>query len=96
MAEEKNFENRIKKFLKERGHWYIKFFANAMTKRGIPDILACINGRFVGIEVKAEKGVISELQIEQKKLIELSGGKSFIVRPSDFENFKKEVMKMEN
>lgn len=98
MGPEKRFENKVKAFIKAQDCWYVKFFANKMTKSGIPDILACINGYFIAIEVKAENGEPSDLQIHQCKLIRESGGFSFIVYPSGFEklkeiieNLKKEV-----
>lgn len=91
MPAEKNFENRIKSFLKENNIWFVKFFANGFTKSGVPDILACIKGRFVGIEVKAEKGKPSPLQIYNKEQIEKSGGIAYILYPKDFEQFKKDV-----
>jgi Holliday junction resolvase len=31
-----------------------KLFRKANTQKGLPDIFACIRGRFVGIEVKAK------------------------------------------
>ena len=88
MAAEKNFENKIKKFLKEQGCWVVKFFANRMTKTGIPDILACVNGYFVAVEVKAENGKPSELQIWNRDKIRESGGISIILYPDMFEHFK--------
>ena len=94
MAQEKQFENRIKKFLKDNNCWYVKYFANAFTQSGIPDILACVNGHFVGIEVKAEKGKPSELQIYHQQKIRESGGLSYILYPKDFEEFKKEIKKL--
>jgi len=53
MAAEKSFENKIKAELHNKGAWRVKFFANAFTPSGIPDILSCYNGRFLGIEVKS-------------------------------------------
>lgn len=94
MPEEKNFENRIKSFLKENNIWFVKFFANGFTKSGVPDLLCSIKGRFVGIEVKAEKGKPSPLQIYNKEQIEKSGGIAYILYPKDFEDFKKDVKKM--
>ena len=42
MAAEKNFENKIKGFLKDHGCWFLKYWGGAAyTKSGIPDILAC-------------------------------------------------------
>lgn len=53
MAAEKNFENKIKGFLKDHGCWFLKYWGGAAyTKSGIPDILACCEGFFLGIEVK--------------------------------------------
>lgn len=92
MAAEKNFENKIKSFLKEEGCWEVKYFANAFTPSGIPDILACIGGYFVGIEVKAQNGTPSDLQLENVAEINKAGGFAFVLYPSAFEEFKKFVI----
>ncbi|WP_412761989.1 VRR-NUC domain-containing protein [Priestia megaterium] len=92
MAAEKNFENKIKKFLDQQGCWYVKYFANRMTKSGIPDILACVNGYFVGIEVKASNGKPSELQIYHRGKIREAGGISVIVYPEQFEEFARLII----
>lgn len=94
MAKEKQFENRIKRFLDDNGCWYVKFFANNYTKRGIPDILACINGYFVGIEVKAENGKPSELQKYHVEKIKQAGGIALILYPKDFEDFKNLIYRL--
>lgn len=87
MASEKLFENKIKKFLKERGCWYVKYFANRNTRSGVPDILACVNGHFVAIEVKAEDGKPTELQKWNVDKIRECGGVAMVVYPSDWEHF---------
>lgn len=89
MAEEKRFETKIKKYIESLGGYQIKFFANAYTKSGIPDILACVGGYFVGIEVKAQNGRPSELQLYNCKKIRKSGGFAFIVYPSGWEDLKR-------
>lgn len=91
MGAEKNFENTVKKFIENSGGWHVKFFANRMTKSGIPDILACINGYFVGIEVKAENGKPSDLQKYHRKKITESGGIAIVLYPADYELFKQLV-----
>lgn len=45
----------------------------AYTKSGIPDILSCCNGKFLGIEVKAKNGKPSELQLYNLKKIDEAG-----------------------
>lgn len=89
MAQEKQFENRIKAWLKANNCYFVKFFANRMTKTGVPDILASVNGYFVGIEVKAQNGHPSDLQVYNVRKIRESGGFAWIVYPSGFEELKR-------
>ena len=49
------------------------FFRSA-PKKGIPDIICCIDGKFVGIEVKRPGNKLSEAQKGFKAGIELAGG----------------------
>ena len=89
MGSEKNFENKIKKFLEEKTCWFLKYWGGAAyTKSGIPDILACCNGKFLGIEVKAKNGKASELQLYNLKKIDEAGGYGILLYPDDFETFK--------
>ena len=87
MAAEKTFENKVKKYIEDQGSWQVKFFANRMTKTGIPDILACINGYFVAIDVKAKNGKPSELQKYHVQKIIDAGGLAIILYPQDWELF---------
>lgn len=89
MAAEKLFENKIKKLLEEHGAWFVKYWAGAaFTKSGVPDILACVNGYFIGIEVKAQNGRPSELQLHNIRKIKDAGGFAFVLYPSAFDEFK--------
>lgn len=89
MAQEKTFENKIKKFLEGKNAWFIKYWAGSQfTKAGIPDILACVNGYFVGIEVKAQNGKPSELQLHNIDKIRKAGGFAMVLYPSAFNRFK--------
>lgn len=89
MAQEKTFENRIKKYLTSVGAWHLKYWAGAQfTKSGIPDILSCVNGYFVAIEVKAQEGKPTELQLHTIQQIRQSGGFAFVLYPSGYEKFK--------
>lgn len=89
MASEKQFENKIKKYLKDHGAYFLKYWAGAQfTKSGVPDILACVNGYFVGIEVKAQNGKPSELQLYNIQQIRKAGGFAYVVYPSGWEKLK--------
>lgn len=75
---EKRIENKIKRYLDSIGAYYIKTHGNMFSKAGTPDILACIKGRFVGIEVKQPGGVVSKLQEANIRLIQNAGGVAFV------------------
>ena len=52
--------------------WHYKV-SDRYTK-GIPDIIACVNGIFVGIELKASNGTPSPHQLQRIKSIVDAGG----------------------
>lgn len=89
MAEEKNFETRVRNYLSSIGGWSVKFFANSYTTRGIPDLLCCVNGKFLAIEVKATNGRASKLQEITIEQIKNAGGYGIILYPQNFEDFKR-------
>lgn len=107
MAEEKLFENRLKKWLQSKGiypdgfpmqkmivpvrGWYVKIWGGGFQKSGIPDIIACINGVFVAMEIKKEKGVEADIQRINIQRINESGGIGVFLYPSGFEAFKELV-----
>lgn len=96
MGSEKIFENKIKRYLTENGAWFVKYFANGFTKSGIPDLLCSVNGHFLAIEVKAENGRPSELQLHHIEKIKQSGGRAVIVKPSQFEELKELIEELLN
>ena len=94
MPAEKNFENKVKAFLKEQGCWQLKTWSNGVQRSGVPDLLVCCNGHFVGVELKAPKGKASELQLWNLRKIEEAGGYAILLYPSDFEEFKTLIKKL--
>lgn len=96
MGAEKIFESKIKKYLTDKGIWFVKFFANTFTKSGIPDILACVNGHFLAIEVKSEVGKPSALQLHHIEKIKQAGGHAVVVKPSQFDELKELIEELLN
>lgn len=89
MGNEKNFENRVKKFLKDEGCWFVKYWGGGVfTKAGVPDLLVCCNGRFLGVELKAPMGEPSELQLLNLFKIDEADGYGWLLYPDKFEDFK--------
>ena len=93
MAAEKNFENKVKKFLKDNGCWILKYWGGAaFTRSGIPDLLVCCKGRFIGVELKAAEGRPSDLQIYNLKEIDRSGGYGVLLYPDHWELFQNFIL----
>lgn len=65
--------------LKERYNAYVVNLISASVS-GHPDILACINGRFYGFEIKGEGDTIKPLQQDRINKIDASGGKGYFIR----------------
>lgn len=78
---EKRIENQIKRYLDKIGAWHMKTHGTMFSKAGTPDIIACVNGRFIGIEVKRpDGGKVSELQKFHINAISEAGGVAFVSR----------------
>lgn len=96
MGAEKIFENKVKRYLKSKNIWYVKYFANSFTPTGIPDLLAVVNSHFLAIEIKSEKGKTSLLQEYNIKEIRRCGGIAMVLKPSGFDDFKKLIEELLN
>ena len=73
---EKQLENRMKKYLSNKNIYHFKVHGNGFMRSGIPDLICCINGRFVAIEIKRPdgKGKVSKLQEIEMDRIKKSDG----------------------
>lgn len=90
---EKSYENKIKKFIESVGGWWVKFHGNAFTRDGVPDLLCCVNGKFLAIEVKGDGGEPSELQLHEIEEIKKAGGVALVSYQDDFEELKKLIIR---
>jgi Holliday junction resolvase len=78
-VKEKWVKQQVVKMLKERHLYYFFPIAGAYTSIGVPDIVACIRGRFVGIECKAGNNRPTELQLRNLEAIRDNGGIALVV-----------------
>ena len=62
---EKKLQDNAIRFLRERGIYYLNLYGDGMSGKGKPDIIACINGRFVAFELKVGE---NDLQDDQKSI----------------------------
>lgn len=85
---EKEFEYRVKSFLKEQHCWVLKTWSNGIQRDGVPDLLVCCNGYFLGVELKNEVGTPSPLQLWNIEQIREADGIGLVLYPDQFEDFK--------
>ena len=57
-------------------------------RSGVPDIIACFNGRFIAIETKAGKGTTTTLQERELDLIRKSGGVAMVINEENLDELK--------
>jgi hypothetical protein len=65
------------------GSYWAKIAGGPHQRKGLPDIVGCVHGQFIGIEVKLpsrrhEKGAVTEIQQDTLNMIYNAGGCSFV------------------
>lgn len=85
MTPEARVKHAIKKMLKEEFPqvWTYWPVSNGMGAHGIPDMIMCAGGKFIGVEVKAPGKKVTLLQANQLKAIEASGGTTLVLVGED-------------
>lgn len=84
MKAESKFKKEVMDFLNENGCFAFKYWGgNQYTTKGIPDIIACIDGTFHAIELKTDVGVVAKLQALKIDLILKSDGEAYVLRPTE-------------
>ena len=79
-GEEKKLENQIKKYLKDNGAYIVKYHGGTYSKSGVPDLLVCYRGIFLGLEIKKSSGgKVTELQEYHINQIQDAGGYASII-----------------
>lgn len=92
MSRESAFQKKAIKHLKDKGIYHINVFGSGRTAKGAPDIIACINGQFVGFELKVGNNKPQPDQIIHERRIKRSGGKHYY--PYSIDEFVEIVEKL--
>ena len=79
MTPEGKVKRKVVEVLKKHDVWYFFPANNGFGKSGIPDIIAIVDGHFVGVDVKSATGKPTELQKICGKQIEKAGGTWMVV-----------------
>lgn len=87
---EKKVKDKIVKILKEYEAYYFYPVTGGFGASGVPDIIACYNGKFVGIEVKADLKKRGPTALQMKNLAQISkcGGVALVVDKDNIESVR--------
>ena len=89
MTPEAKVKKKIVAVLKEHGAYYFYPVTGGFGRSGVPDIIVCHAGRFIGIECKAGKNKPTPLQEKNLQDIEVAGGIAMVVNEDNIADVKK-------
>ena len=75
------YQANLIKELKAQGVLVFKIHGNSYQQTGIPDLVCCYHGLFLAIEVKNERGKLSDIQVYRLKEIQDHGGTAEVCKP---------------
>lgn len=79
MTPEGKVKKQVRATLDYFGAYYFLPATGGYGRSGVPDIVACYRGRFIGIEVKAGSNVPTALQQRELAIIKKKGGIAMVV-----------------
>jgi Holliday junction resolvase len=76
---------KIHAALKAQGAYAVNYIGGLHANNGTPDILACLGGRFIGIEAKAGSNKPTDLQLQNLRRIDEAGGVALVINETNLE-----------
>ena len=81
IMKESDITKSIIQFLRACGCFCYKHWAGPMGRKGVSDIIGCLpDGRFLAVEVKTDRGRVSQFQEQFIQDVNRSGGLGFVAR----------------
>lgn len=82
---EKKVKDKVVGILKSEEVYYFFPATHGFGRSGVPDIIACVNGRFLGIECKAGKNKPTALQVREIEAIRRANGVAVVANEENWE-----------
>jgi hypothetical protein len=76
---ESKVKDKVKRVLAAHGAYYFMPATHGYGSSGVPDIVACLKGKCIGIECKANGGKATALQLKNLRELSASGGLAVLV-----------------
>lgn len=96
MTPEAKVKTQVKRILDDNHVYYFMPPGMGLGRGGIPDIIACVNGHFLGIECKAGKGKTTALQDRELAAIQAAGGTAAIINEENIHTLKELISEIRN
>ena len=79
-TKESKLEEQVEKFMESKGIWQLARYQAQSNQNGLPDRLYLYKGFLLGLELKADGGKPTKLQLKKLKAINDNGGIGLIVK----------------
>ena len=79
---------KVKALLKKYNIYNFMPATGGYGRSGVPDIIACMRGRFLAIECKAGAGKLTPLQSRELATIEEAGGLAYVINEDSIESLE--------
>ena len=83
MTPEKKVKNKVVQILKQYGAYYFFPATYGYGRSGVPDVICCYRGHFIGIECKAGSNVPTAIQERELQSIEVAGGTALVIHDTN-------------
>jgi Holliday junction resolvase len=91
---EKKVKDKVKAILTSEGVYFFMPATHGFGRSGVPDIVACVNGLFFGIECKANGNKPTALQIREIEAIRRSNGVAVVVDETNWDMVRDMVRRL--
>lgn len=91
---EKRVKTKVEAVLKNEGAYYFFPATHGYGRSGVPDIIACVNGRFLAIECKAGGNKPTALQTREIENIRIAGGVAVVANEENWDEVRLLVREM--
>ena len=81
-------KKQIMQILAEHNAYYVTPMSFGFGNSGVPDVIAVVKGRFIGIEAKAGKNKPTALQLKNLQDIRESGGIALVINEHNLDELR--------
>ena len=85
---------KVVKILREEGVYYFFPATHGYGRSGVPDVICCVAGKFLGIECKAGTTKPTALQVHEIEQIRSAGGVAVVVNEENWDSLREIIRKL--